>query len=204
MKIGDWAKSFKSIWGAGVLIATAGPLGLLVPDLYPPWPDHSYLIGVIFCAVTAIVSFAVGVGFAQQPMSRRKVQTALALTSLVLGLISLVWYFLAYSTRVVVETQVVGAEQHQLRFVVGTEMRSDVDKGADLNDLELLRDNQYSPERIWTSESLQSSRFILLLTFVLAFSMLTFGMGLLATRSGPSSRPTPRNVKVQSPQRRDG
>ena len=203
MKIGDWAKSFKSIWGAGVLIATAGPLGLLVPDLYPPWPDHSYLIGVIFCAVTAIVSFAIAVSYAHQPIFQ-KVQTALALASLALGLTSLIWYFSAYSTRVVVETQVVGAEQHQLRFVVGTEIRADVDKTADLNDLELLRDNQYSPERVWTSESLRTSRFLLLITFVTAFSMLTFGMSLMATRSGPSNRQAIRTVRVRSPQRRSG
>jgi len=44
--------------------------------------------------------------------------------------------------------------------VVGTEMRPDVDETADANYLELLRDNQYSPERIWTSESLRTSRFL--------------------------------------------
>jgi hypothetical protein len=198
MNIADWAKSFKSVWGVGVLIATAGPLGLLVPDMYPPWPDHSYLIGVIFCAISAIVSFTVGVGYAHQPGASSKVQTAIALACLVLGLTSLISYFLIYSTRVVVETQVIGAEQHLLRFVVGTEMRADMDKSTDGDNLELLRDNQYSPERIWTPESLRYSRFLLLITFVTAFSMLTVGMGLLATRSGSSRRPAPHNVSVQS------
>ena len=188
MKITDWAKSFKSMWGAGVLVATAGPLGLLVPDLYPPWPEHSYVIGIIFAAVAAIVSFTVGLGYARKPGIMRNARSIVALTCIVFGLASLIWYFLTYSTLVVVETQMVGTEQHQLRFVVGTEIRPDVDQTSGVNDLELLRDNEYTPERIWTSQSLQRSRFLLLLTFVASFSLLTFGMGLLATRSGPSTR----------------
>lgn len=188
MKLADWMKSFKSIWGAGVILATAGPLGLSVPDLYPPWPEHSYWIAVIFCAVASLVSFTVGLSDLHPPRSKTRIQTVLACTCLVLGLISLIGYFAAYSTRVVGETQVVGAEQRQLRFVVGTEMRADMDRTSDLNNLELLRDHQYDPERVWTSESLRFSRLLLLITFVGAFAMLTFGMGLLATRSG-SSRP---------------
>jgi hypothetical protein len=202
MKIGDWAKSFKSVWGAGVLVATAGPLGLLVPDMDPPWPEHSYAIGVIFAAVAAIVSFTAGLTYAHQPRALRKFQTAFSLACLALGLMCLVWYFSAYSTRVVVETQMVGSEQHQLRFVVGTEMRTDVDKTQDADYLELLRDNQYSPERVWTSESLRYSRFLLLVTFVTAFFLLTLGMGLLATRPGSSSRAASRNTRIQSPQHR--
>jgi hypothetical protein len=198
MNIGDFTKSFKSVWGAGVLLATAGPLALFVPDLYPPWPENSHLIGVLFCAVAAVVSFTVGLGYAHQPKSRNKVQTAVATTCLLLGLASLIGYFFAYSTRVVVETQIVGKDQHQLRFVVGTVKRADVDNTT-TDDLELLRDNQYSPERVWTPESVRSSRVLLLVTFVAAFSMLTFGMGLLATRSEPSTRPTSRTAKVKSP-----
>jgi hypothetical protein len=140
MKASDWAKPFKSIWGAGVLIATAGPLGLLVPDLYPPWPDHSYVIAVIFAAVAAIVSITAGLAYAHQSRGLRKGLTAFALACLALGLMSLIWYFSAYSTRVVVETQMVGGEQHQLRFVVGTERRDDVDK-TETDYLELLREN---------------------------------------------------------------
>ena len=202
MNIGDFAKSFKTVWGAGVLLATAGPLGLFVPDLYPPWPENSHIIGVIFCAVAAVVSFTAGVGYAQRPRAKSRVQTAVATACLLLGLASLIGYFLAYSTRVVVETQVVGKEQRQLRFVVGTEMRADVDKTGSGDALELLRDNQYSPEKIWTPDSVRYSRVLLLVTFVAAFSMLTFGMGLLATRSGTSSRPVSRNPKVKPAQHR--
>lgn len=199
MKIGDFTKSFKTIWGAGVLLATAGPLGLFVPDLSPPWPDNSHIIGVIFCAVAAVVSFTVGVGYAQRPRSKSKFQAAIATGCLLLGLASLLGYFLAYSTRVVVETQVVGKEQRQLRFVVGTERRADADKTGTQDDLELLRDNQYSPEKIWTLESVRYSRVLLLSTFVTSFSLLTFGMGLLATRSAISGPRSPRNLKATSP-----
>jgi hypothetical protein len=198
MNIGDFAKSFKSVWGAGVLLATAGPLALFVPDLYPPWPENSHLIGVLFCAVAAVASFSVGLGYAHQPKSRSKVQTAVATVCLLLGLVSLIGYFFAYSTRVVVETQIVGKDQHQLRFVVGTVKRAGVDS-ATTDDLELLRDNQYSPERVWTPESVRFSRVLLLVTFIAAFSMLTFGMGLLATRSGTSTRATSRTVTLKSP-----
>lgn len=183
MNIGDFAKSFKTVWGVGVLLATAGPLGLFVPNLYPPWPENSHLIAVIFCAVAAVVSFTVGLSYAQRPTAKSKFQTAVATASLLLGLTCLIGYFLAYSTRVVVETQVVGKEEHQLRFVVGTEMRADVDKTGGGDNLELLRDNQYSPERVWTPESVRYSRVLLLVAFVAAFSMLTFGMGLLATQA---------------------
>jgi uncharacterized membrane protein (Fun14 family) len=181
-----------------VLLATAGPLALFVPDLYPPWPENSHLIGVLFCAVAAVASFSVGLGYAHQPKSRSKVQTAVATVCLQLGLASLIGYFFAYSTRVVVETQIVGKDQHQLRFVVGTVKRAGVDS-ATTDDLELLRDNQYSPERVWTPESVRFSRVLLLVTFIAAFSMLTFGMGLLATRSGTSTRATSSTVKVKSP-----
>jgi hypothetical protein len=98
----------------------------------------------------------------------------------------------------VVETQIVGKDQHQLRFVVGTVKREGVDN-ATTDDLELLRDNQYSPERVWTPESVRFSRVLLLVAFIAAFSMLTFGMGLLATRSGTSTRATSSTVKVKSP-----
>lgn len=192
MEISAWTKSFKSIWGAGVLIATAGPLGLLVPDLYPPWPDHSYVIGVTFAAVAAIISMTAGLAYAHQARASAKGHTVFALACLALGLISLVWYFLVYSTRVVVETQMVGGEQHELRFVVGTETRDDVDK-TETDYLDLLRENQYSPERVWTSKSLRSSRFLLLITFVAAFFLLTLGMGLLATRTASSRVEPPRN-----------
>jgi hypothetical protein len=184
MQIDDFTKAFKTVWGAGVVVAVAGPLGLFVPDLYPPWPDNSHLIGVVFCAVAAVVSFTVGVGYAQRPATKRTVQTAVAIACAVIGLASLIAYFMAYSTRVVVEPQMIGKEQRELRFVVGTQMRADVDKTASGVPLELLRDNQYSPEKVWTPESLRNSRFLLLITFVTAFAMLTFGMGLLATRAG--------------------
>ena len=203
MDIADWKKSFRSVWGAGVLVATAGPLGLLVPDLYPPWPEHSYVIGVIFAAVATIISFTAGTAYAHQPKAWRKGQTAFALACLAFGLTSLIWYFSAYSTRVVAEPQMVGAEQHQLRFVVGSEMRADVDRAQHADNLELLRDNQYIPERVWTPESLRNSRFLLLLTFVTAFFLLTLGMGLLATRTASSSRATSRNARIQSPRRTD-
>ena len=203
MNIADWAKSFKSVWGAGVLVATAGPLGLMVPELYPPWPEHSYVIAVIFAAVAGIVSFTAGVAYAQQPGTLRKGQTVFALACLALGLISFIWYFSAYSTRVVSEPQMIGTEQHQLRFVVGTEIRPGVDTKQDADDLELLRDNQYTPERVWTSESLRRSRFLLLTTFVSAFFLLTVGMGLLATRTAGSNGVTSRNAAVQPPGHRD-
>ena len=203
MKIGDWAKSFKSVWGAGVLVATAGPLGLLVPDLYPPWPEHSYLIAVIFAAVAAIGSFTAGLAYANRARALRRGQTAFALACLALGLMSIIWYFSAYSMRVVSEPQMIGAEQHLLRIVVGTEIRADVDRSEEKDNLELLRDNQYTPERVWTSESLRYSRFLLLVTFVTAFFLLTLGMGLLATRTAKSSRATSRDARVQPPGDRD-
>jgi hypothetical protein len=87
---------------------------------------------------------------------------------------------------------------------VGTKMRTDVDTTASSDALELLRDNQYSPEKIWTPESLQYSRILLLVMFVTAFSMLTFGMGLLATRRETPSPPVADTTKARSAQNSAG
>lgn len=204
MTIGDFAKAFKTLWGAGVAVAVAGPLGLFVPDLYPPWPENSHIIGVLFCAVAAVVSLTLGVGYAQRPENKQTLQTAVAIVCLVIGLASLLAYFMANSTRVVEEQQMVGKKAHQLRFVVGTQLRSDVDQTMGSDARELLRDNQYDPEKIWTAESLRNSRFLLLITFVTAFAMLTFGMGLLATRTAAPSEPVSDNTKSTSVQNSAG
>ena len=192
MRLAEFAKSFKSIWGLGVALALAGPLGLSIPELYPPWPDHSRLIGVIFCAVAALLSFSWGSELAGKSTAKQKRPPLIATLSLACGLAFLLVYFAAYSSYVVVETQMVGSQQRSLRFVVGAETRGTSDGGSAADDLEMLRDNQYDPERIWTRDSLRRSRFLLFGSFVAAFSMLTFGMGLLATRSTSSRSSTAR------------
>jgi hypothetical protein len=195
--LADFAKSFKNIWGVGVALAVAGPLGMSIPELYPPWPDGSRLIGVIFCAVAAILSFAWGAELDRRSRATR-VLSIVATISLVCGLAFIIVYFVAYNSYVVVETQMVGSEQHKLRFVIGAETRGHSDAELNSASLEMLRDNQYDPERIWTRESLRRSRLLLFGSFLAAFSMLTFGMGLLATRSARSGSPAGRGVKAHS------
>jgi hypothetical protein len=199
MSLAEFAKSFKSIWGLGVALALAGPLGLSIPELYPPWPDNSRLIGVIFCAVAALLSFAWGSQLTRRSTAKQKAPAIIATISLACGLAFILVYFAAYSSYVVVETQMVGSQQRSLRFVVGAETSGSPDGGSTTDYLGMLRDNQYDPERIWTRDSLRRSRFLLFGSFVAAFSMLTFGMGLLATRStrsraaaarGDHARPT--------------
>jgi hypothetical protein len=198
MRLADFLKSFKNLWGVGVGLAVAGPLGMSIPELYPPWPDNSRMIGVIFCAVVALLSFAWGAELNKNSRTNDKLQSMVATISLLCGLASIIVYFVAYNSYVVVETQVVGGDQRKLRFVVGAETPGHPIAEPNSAYLEMLRDNQYDPERIWTRDSLRRSRFLLFGSFIAAFSMLTFGLGLLATQSARSRSPARHSTKARS------
>jgi hypothetical protein len=169
-----------------------------IPELYPPWPDNSRMIGVLFCAVAAIIAFAWGAASGTISKRRQSLQSLLATGSLVLGLALIIGYLLAYNSYVVVETQMVGNDQRKLRFVIGADPPAHSAVGPNAGYLDLLRDNQYDPERIWTPESLRRSRFLLFGSFVAAFSLLTFGMGLLAAASARSRPPARHRVAGRS------
>jgi len=121
MRLADFAKSFRNIWGVGAALAVAGPIGMSIPELYPPWPDNSRLIGVIFCAVSVLLSFAWGAGSNTKSKKKLKLPSVVGAISLVSGLAFIIAYFLAYNAYVVSETQLVGNEQRKLRFVIGAE-----------------------------------------------------------------------------------
>lgn len=193
----QFLRSFKSLWGLGILVTAAGPLAMWAPDLDSPWPDSSAKIATLLSAVAGILAFSLGRAYfsrvpKQDPNKNGSSHTMIsfiASAGLLLGVACALTYFLAYNKFVITEVQTVENQERKLRLVVGSERLSEF-QGLAISDLDLLRDYQYEPERIWGKESVQRHRFLLFSTFAATFCMLTFGIGLFAScpneRKGPS------------------
>lgn len=181
----EYLKSFKSLWSLGVVAAASGPLALTFPELTPPWPTNSARIATIFSALAVILALVLGRELATHRKSapnRDRRVTAVGSACVFIGLAGCFVYLTAYSKYVVVVTQPTVQGERHLRFVVGTEK---LDPNSSPGTPEgLLQNNMYEPERIWTSESLAHTRLFLFGSFALTFSILTFGLGLLAMAVG--------------------
>lgn len=189
MRFGDYLRSFQSLWGIGVAVTVAGPLALWVPNLQPPWPEGSQMITTISCIIVAILSFSLSREFlartsGKSPSRVKRISliTAVSWGALVLGLTCGIAYLRAFNLYVVSDQQQVGTEARVVRIVIGTELRSEFRKTAE--PLELLRDNGYDPERVWTRDSLLRARFLVFAFFAGMFMSITLGLGLLTAVSG--------------------
>jgi hypothetical protein len=181
----DYLRSLKSLWGLGVAATVISPLALWVPNLQPPWPEGSQMITAVFCIVVAILSFSLSRELSgRNAKSSRSIKPAkltkvLGSVALVLGLVFGIGYLSAFNLYVISDVQQVGSETREVRIVIGTELRDEL-RGTVEQPLQLLRDNGYDPERVWTRESLLRTRFLLFAFFVAMFLLITLGMGLLA------------------------
>jgi hypothetical protein len=112
--------------------------------------------------------------------------------ALVLGMVSGIAYLVAFDLYVKSQSQQIGNEVRQIRIVIGTELREEL-RGTVEEPLQLLQDNGYNPERIWTRESLLRTRFQVFSSFLAMFLLITFGIGLLVPVSEvPTPRTSPR------------
>jgi hypothetical protein len=167
-------KDFKTFWGGAVAIATAGPLGLWVADLSPPWPQSAKAVtaaATLFCAAAV----AIAVAIPMRAQRRRLVGTVAVL----LGLILCIAYLWAYSDHVVSRTQIVDGKPHLRRWVTGSELQP----GAAAHGLtkeELLEWSNFEPTAVWTPASVSAARLQLVLKFFVGFSLLTSGLALLS------------------------
>src|SRR5579864_1683188 len=154
----DYLQALKSLWGLGFAATIIGPLALWVPNLQPPWPQGSQLITAVFCIVTAILSFVVSRSLSERRRrapphaAQTKLLRILGSLALVLGLVSGIAYLIAFNLYVIPQSQQIGNEVREIRIVIGTELREDL-RGTVEEPLQLLQDNGYDPERIWTRES---------------------------------------------------
>jgi hypothetical protein len=178
MNLAQFFGSFKSVWGGAVIAATAGPIGLWAMDLEPPWPPSVGKVATLFCAVAVLLAYVVSRSFA--PGSKRaKTTRLLAIALLALGLIAILGYLWAYSRYVITESVERGGRTEIVRMIAGSQLRPGV-KPGDATQLDLLRDNLYDPEAVWTPQSISTVRMMLLSSFVFSFFTLTFGAALLA------------------------
>jgi len=182
MDLKQYTKSFKSLWGLGVTLGTVGPLGLWVPNLNPPWPWESSAITTLFCVVAVILGFTITKHIKEdenESVSHSRWLTLLGSAILIVGLFSSVLYMNNYSLFVITEKQETPEGERTLRFVIGTEIKNGIVVNAE-SELELLRDNQYEPAKVWTRVSIHQARLKLLLSFISTFFFLTLGMAILA------------------------
>ncbi|MBI3350128.1 MAG: hypothetical protein HY020_23320 [Burkholderiales bacterium] len=199
MKIADFFASFKSLWGAAAVAAGAGPLGLWIADLEPPWPSSSGKVAALFCAIAILISFFVGPAgrdaedskVSRQKARRRGARIA-GIALLVLGALGVGAYLWAYGRFVVQDAIDRGGRVEIIRTVVGTELRPGMGDIGSATSLDLLRDGLYDPERVWTSESVNMVRQLLAASFVLSFVLLTFGAALLAQLEKEPAAPAPK------------
>jgi hypothetical protein len=199
MKIADFFESFKSLWVAAAVAAGAGPLGLWVADLEPPWPASAGKVATLFCAIAILISFFVGpavrdsengASAGRQEKRGRGVRIA-GITLLVLGAVGVFAYLWAFGRYVVQDSIERRGRTEIIRTVIGTELRPGMDDVSGFTNRDLLRDSLYDPEKVWTSESVNTVRQLLAGSFVLSFVLLTFGAALLARVEKLSAVPAP-------------
>ncbi|MCZ6832055.1 MAG: hypothetical protein O7F73_21215 [Gammaproteobacteria bacterium] len=169
-------RRFKSIWGIAAAVIAMGPLGLLAPGLQPPWPAGSVTIAVIISVAMLILA-------GSRDQGHRRYEPV---TTLVLGVIFLLAYFLFFSLFVVEQAQLVDGQQNIIRFVVGYERLPGV--GPDIPDITALQDHGFQPSLVWTPVSLLVARLTLLGTFYLGFGLIAYGSSLMSGKSSTDGK----------------
>jgi hypothetical protein len=193
MTFKQFSDNFKSLWGIATALTAAGPLALWSGSLQPLWPANAGLVAALFCAVALVIAFELGDHLAAAPLRSKRendrggLVLILGSTALGLGLIATVVYVEQYGKYIVTETQPTTAGDRQIRFIIGSEKQPSLTE-PNRPDRILLREHLYQADEIWTSESIRNARFSLFVSFVLAFSLLTFGIGLFASRTVIVSR----------------
>jgi len=188
MTFSHFIKQFKSMWGGAVIAATSGPAILWLSGLDPPWPPGgASKIATLFCAVAAIMAYALGNTLVDKnpkiskkysflkKQSHRIVGTAFLTIGLAMGIA----YLWIYSSVVLADTIQIQSKNVIVRKVVGNEIRNGIHAEGKTK-LDLLRDHLYEEDRVWTADSLKAARMTLLGTFLITFFSITFGTAILA------------------------
>jgi hypothetical protein len=175
----EFAKSFRSFLGVATGISTVGPLALWARELQPPWwPPAIAPVASLFCVAAVILAFVVTQLADSSGQRTSRWIGLLGSAFLIIGLCACVSYLYGYGSLVVRTLKVVDKQEETLHFVIGTEMRSGIE-ASDKSAEDLLRQNLYRPERIWTAHSLKWARLFLAGTFILTFFFFTLGAAIL-------------------------
>jgi hypothetical protein len=188
MNLNAFANSFKSLWGVALVVTTTGPLTLWIPELNPPWPIGSSILATLF----SVMSVVLILGLVNNLISASKLsdvvvskyQLILKLggsLSIIIGLVFCIVYLFFYSSYVISERRIVNGKEETLRFIIGNEKQEWIENNYQ-HEIELLRDNQYDPSKIWTRDSLSYVRLLLLSSFILTFTLLTSGIALFSVQ----------------------
>lgn len=177
-------ESVLALWVGACAVAVGGPLALWIPSLEPPWPEGSAaIVAVVFSVIALVLGYAGltplrGSAAENERMAQRGLW--IGCLSLVASMLLCVLYFYAYSLYVVKDVKLEGRSEVTIRRVIGTEL-------LDSRDLkrpptELLKENSFEEERIWTRSSLTQGRLLVLFSYTGMFFFLCLGLGSLGRR----------------------
>jgi hypothetical protein len=173
-----------SLWGGACAVAVGGPAALWLPRLEPPWPEGSAaIVAVVFSVIALIIGYAY-LSPVRDSVAERERQARRGLwigcSALLGSLLLCALYLYSYSFYVVSDVKVEGNREIQIRRVVGTELLDARDAGR--LPRELVRENSFEEDKVWTRQSLTRARMLVLFTYVGMFFFLSLGLGSLSMR----------------------
>ncbi len=167
-------KQFKSLWGAVAIAAAAGPLGMIAPNLHPPWPTGSASVAMIVSGCSLILAYA-------RIKSKKPVLKIESIGLILVGVALLLTYLTMFSMFILEETQQTAAGENVLRFVIGYEYLPEIlELEADDTDIDLLRNVLYQVDQVWTLKSITTVRIAMMICFSVSFATIAYGSTMLS------------------------
>jgi preprotein translocase subunit SecG len=173
-----------SLWGGACAVAVGGPVALWLPSIEPPWPEGSAaIVAVVFSVTALILGYASSSPLQNSAIERERLARRglrIGCGSLLGSLLLCVLYLYSYSLYVVYDVKIEGGREIQIRRVVGTEL---LDKrNASAQPIELLKENSFEEDKVWTRLSLTRARMLVLFSYVGMFFFLSLGLSILSMR----------------------
>lgn len=169
MTLKDFFASFKNLWGAASAAVTAGPLGLFVAGLMPPWPNESG------AAASAVAVFAGIVGlilaFLDSATDAKRKQRAII--SLLVAVLLVVVYVAIWSLTFVEIEKVVRGDTIERRYIVGFWSEA---RAAGMTPTEAIM--KHTLESAYSPISLLAARMSLIISMCATVLLASYGFGL--------------------------
>ncbi len=173
MTIGAYIKSYRGVWGAVFALAVIVAASLKFSEIVPPWPDEAGFGSSAFAVLSCVIGIILGY---YVDFSAKEKQRLFGLYLVAISFVFLIIYAWAYSSLVIVFSQVVDGVEVPRRTVVGLI----VSNPAEINVSSRILLQRYGLEgSAWTEGSMTLARLILLFTYMSIFLALTLGLGVL-------------------------
>lgn len=174
MTLAEFANSFKSGWGAASAAVTAGPFALFAAGLTPPWPSEDGSAAAGLATLFGLMGLTLAYVNGRNRANRRR-----SVLSLGGAGVLVVAFVIGWSLLFVAIPQRVDGTVVDRRYVAGVTMRDrpkqlKLDREAAIKRLKL--------RGTYSNSSLLAGRMALLLPWLLAFGLLTYGFGLQQLR----------------------